>query len=360
MTRSGEAELASALGVAEDVVQVIDEFLGRKSLLLGRIDSRCRDLAEAARRATRGGKRLRPAFCYWAYRACGGEHSREVLSVGASLELLHSAALVHDDIIDDASTRRGEPSAFRRFEQLAETWRPSAPPEDFGRAAAILLGDLLLVWADELVSALEVEPAVMQPLRSYFDIMRTEVIGGAYLELASQASAETDLDTAMTILQFKSAKYTVERPVQIGAVLAQADPARLASLTDFGRAAGEAFQLRDDLLGTFGDAVVVGKPVGEDLRDGRCPPLLALARNASGRAAVKEIDCLRAQPSPKNEQRARLVELIVESGAESVCERMITERLDRARTSLRHVPLADDSAVAMLEALAVAGAYRSS
>ncbi|HEV2887582.1 MAG TPA: polyprenyl synthetase family protein [Jatrophihabitans sp.] len=349
----------AALTIATEVQGVLDTFFARQGQDFDLVDADLADLIEAARAATGAGKRLRAAFCYWAYRATGGQASQPILEVASALEMLHAAALVHDDIIDAAPTRRGMPSAQRRFATMAAKWRPSGEDAEFGLAAAILLGDLLLMWADEMFSGCEFDSLAVRRTRPWFNVMRSEVLAGAYLELVVHARRQADLSTALLILRYKSAKYTVQRPVQIGAALADATPAQLATLGDFGLAAGEAFQLRDDLLSTFGEPGLVGKPVGIDLRDGKCPVLVAIARAQASPAAVRELDRLCERPPLTADQVARMRDILIEAGVVDTCEQMIAERLDRARTTLHRGQFADEAAVAMLDTLAIACGHRS-
>ena len=229
----------------------------------------------------RGGKRLRAAFCYWAWRGATGadqdlgrppSDESVVIDVGAALELLQAFALVHDDIMDDSDTRRGQPTIHViQAERLqAEGWR--GEPRRFGEGVAILIGDLSHAYADKLMA--DSGPAA----RLLWDDLRIELNLGQYLDLRSAASGQLDLETARQVSTFKSALYTIVRPLQLGASLAgAADPELLAVLEGYGRPLGRAFQLRDDLLGVVGDEAMIGKPVGDDLREGKPTELLSLA-----------------------------------------------------------------------------------
>jgi geranylgeranyl diphosphate synthase, type I len=222
-----------------------------------------------------GGKRLRAAFCYWAFVGCGGDPDDPgVIDAGSALEMLHTAALLHDDIIDASAQRHGRETVHLQYagRHRAAAWRGDSTP--FGAGVGILLGDLALVYSDRLLG--RVPPAV----REVFDEVRLEVNMGQYLDLLGAAQGLDGGDQARTRAQrirtYKTAKYTVERPLHLGAALAA--PGRfdqlVRPLSAFGVPLGEAFQLRDDLLGAFGDPEVTGKPVGDDLREGK-PTLLA-------------------------------------------------------------------------------------
>ena len=229
----------------------------------------------------RGGKRLRPLFAYWGYRAVtpspGDPVDDEILRLFSALELLHACALVHDDVIDDSATRRGMPTAHVHFAELHRDrgWRGSA--DQFGRSAAILLGDLSLVWADDIVAAVNLPPGGQRRVQRVWSDIRTEVLGGQYLDIVAESSGAHSIASAMNVNTYKTASYTVSRPLQMGAAAAADRPDVQAAFHDLGNDLGVAFQLRDDVLGVFGDPAVTGKPSGDDLRSGKRTVLLAEA-----------------------------------------------------------------------------------
>jgi geranylgeranyl diphosphate synthase type I len=252
------------------------------------------DLLTALRDMLTGGKRLRAAFCYWSWRAHGGAESphaagrEQVLRVGAALELFQAAALFHDDVMDDSDTRRGRPAAHRSFAALHEHHGWSGPSEQFGDSSAILLGDLALIACErEFAAALEpLDLSLRRTARQVFDGMRTEVTVGQYLDVRTQAlpwglDAESDERRAREVIRAKSARYSVEHPLVLGAVLAGADDAAMSLCRTVGLPLGEAFQLRDDLLGVFGDPTATGKPAGDDLREGKRTVLVVRAVQAA-------------------------------------------------------------------------------
>jgi geranylgeranyl diphosphate synthase type I len=229
----------------------------------------------------RGGKRLRPAFAYWGYRAVtpnpGDPVDDRALRLFSALELLHACALVHDDVIDDSATRRGMPTAHVHFTRLHRDrgWRGSA--EQFGRSAAILLGDLSLVWADDIVAESGLSPDEQRRVQRVWSDIRTEVLGGQYLDIVAESSGAHSIASAMNVNTFKTASYTVSRPLQFGAAAAADRPDVQDIFHRLGTDFGVAFQLRDDVLGVFGDPAVTGKPSGDDLRSGKRTVLLAEA-----------------------------------------------------------------------------------
>ena len=230
----------------------LDEFIAEQTADLADLGGDATRLVREAHAAVSGGKRLRAAFCYWGHRALAPEPepADALVRACASLELLHASALVHDDLMDASDTRRGRPATHRQFEgeHRAAGWR--ADPEQYGAAAAILLGDLLLSWSDQLLRRCGLPIGQVAPALEVFDRCRSEVIAGQFLDVSVQARGRADVDAAMTVLRYKSAKYSVERPLHIGAALAGAAESALAGLSRFGLPLGEAFQLRDDLLGS--------------------------------------------------------------------------------------------------------------
>jgi geranylgeranyl diphosphate synthase, type I len=320
-------------------------------------------LLDGARTATAGGKRLRAAFCWWGYRAVRPEVRDEtaLLRACASLELLHASALVHDDYMDASDTRRGRPSTHRALESEHRAAGWGGRPEQYGAAGAILLGDLLLSWSDEMLRRCGLEPERVSAALDVLDLCRTEVIAGQFLDISVQARGLEDVSEAMRVLRYKSAKYSVEQPLHLGAALAGADAATQDALGAFGLPLGEAFQLRDDLLGVFGDPAVTGKPAGDDLVEGKQTVLVALALDglrAAGRPG--DADELAAALGHPHDAATleRLQRLIVESGAREQVEEAIAELVSLAGTALDRAGL-DDEATRALRALGAAATSRS-
>lgn len=347
----------------DQVQEVLDAFLDERGAELAPLGPDATRLITEARTAVRGGKRFRAAFCHWGYRAIRPE-AADVTPVGpalaracASLEMLHASALVHDDYMDASDTRRGRLATHRAFEaeHRAAGWR--GDPEQYGAAAAILLGDLLLGWAGDLLrhSGLGADGIVAG--LDLFEQCRNEVIAGQFLDVSVQARGRADVDTAMTVLRYKSAKYSIERPLHIGAGLAGADSARIAELSRFGLPLGEAFQLRDDLLGVFGDPEATGKPAGDDLVEGKRTVLVALALDAAPQAAARRLDS--ALGTPLSQADVDELRAIIEaSGARAQVEAVIGELADHAVEALQAADV-DDHARVVLTELAAAATQRT-
>lgn len=343
----------------DQVQTVLDSFLDEREAELAALGPDAGRLIAEARTAVRGGKRFRAAFCHWGYRAIRPEVAdpAALARACASLELLHASALVHDDYMDASDTRRGRPATHRAFEaeHRAAGWR--GDPEQYGAAAAILLGDLLLGWAGDLLRGSGFTAAEVAAGMAMFELCRTEVIAGQFLDVSVQARGHADVDTAMTVLRYKSAKYSIERPLHIGASLAGADDRQVGQLSRFGLPLGEAFQLRDDLLGVFGDPAETGKPAGDDLVEGKRTVLVALALDAAPPASARRLDdCLgtRLAASDVDELRA----IIEESGARAQVEAVIGSLADRAVDALGAAEV-DDHARVVLTELAAAATQRT-
>jgi geranylgeranyl diphosphate synthase type I len=251
-------------------------FAAQRRLVLAELGPDLDGFIDAAVDFVRGGKRLRPLFCRAGWLVAGGDDDDPRLDdAAAALEWLQGSALVHDDLMDDSDTRRGRPSIHRAFERRHREAGLVGDPVRHGTSVAVLLGDLMLSWCDEQFRSSRL-PRIAEAL-PYLDLCKTEVVAGQYLDVLAQTRPSVGVEEAMRVVRYKSAKYTVERPLHLGAALAGADDALIAALTDVALPLGEAFQLRDDVLGVFGDPGVTGKPAGDDLREGKRTVLVARA-----------------------------------------------------------------------------------
>jgi geranylgeranyl diphosphate synthase type I len=338
------------------VEKALAGFLTRQRARLTAIQPALVPVAEALEDfVLRGGKRLRPAFAYWGYRGAGGPDSAELVATLSALEFVQASALIHDDVMDDSDTRRGEPSVHRRFaaRHADEGW--GGDPDAFGRSVAILLGDLSLVWSDELLQSGGLDPAVVARGRPVFDEMRTEVTAGQYLDLLGQAVGDVSVDWAGTVARYKSAKYTIERPLLLGAALAGAPAELRVAYSGYGLPLGEAFQLRDDLLGVYGDPARTGKPAGDDLREGKRTYLVAAAVEAADPVQRKALDAGLGRPDADVDELRRLID---QTGARSRTEERITELTAQALRAIEDAGLETEARDA-LTALAGAATQRS-
>ena len=341
----------------ERVSKAIDVVLSRQRSRLDAISPELGSVADALSDfLLASGKRLRPAFAYWGWRGAGGADSDDVVAAVACLEWLQACALIHDDVMDASDTRRGAPAMHRRFASLhrAEGWR--GDPEGFGESAAILLGDFCLIWADEMYNTSGLPADTLRRGQPFYDVMRTELMAGQYLDLLEQARGGSSAERALRVARYKSAKYTVERPLHLGAALA-GGPALIEAYSAYGLPLGEAFQLRDDLLGVFGDPSRTGKPAGDDLREGKRTVLIALTLE---RADARQAALIRrhlGDPQLAPGDVAALREVIEETGAVAESERLISDRTERALTALVAADI-DDEAREVLRDLAAAATAR--
>jgi geranylgeranyl diphosphate synthase type I len=308
-----------------------------------------------------GGKRLRPAFAYWGWRAVSGDEAGEQpLLLFAALELLHASALVHDDVIDNSATRRGRPTTHVQFAALHRDRQWRGPADQFGISAAILLGDLALAWADDIVAGVDLSHDARNRVHRVWADIRTEVLGGQYLDIVAEASAAESIASAMAVNTYKTASYTVSRPLQLGAAAAADRPDVHALFHEVGNHLGVAFQLRDDALGVFGDPAVTGKPSGDDLRSGKRTVLLATAMELADTSDAAAAKLLRASVGTDlNDAEVReLCDVIERLGALTAVEDQIDALTRRALDLIADAPI-HAAAKAGLSELANLAANRS-
>jgi geranylgeranyl diphosphate synthase, type I len=341
------------------VSRALDDFLDRQDARLASVAQEVGELVLALRELLSGGKRLRPAFGYWAWRGAGMQDDDRMVVAAAALELFHASAIVHDDVMDRSDIRRGQPAVHRRFATLHREagWR--SDQEAFGGGAAILVGDLCLSWSDEMLFGSGLAPERLGRARAIFDEMRTELMGGQYLDLLEQARGGGSVARSRRVIQYKSARYSVLRPLQLGAALAGAGPALCEAYDRYGLPLGEAFQLRDDVLGVFGDPAETGKPAGDDLREGKRTVLVALAMQRGSKGQVRAVDRYLGDPTLDLAGVEALREVLVRTGALAEVERMIAAGAEQALDALNTVEVAPPADEVLRELAAAATARRS-
>jgi len=346
------------------VAAALHDFLDGQYRTLAGMEPALAAVADEVRALARGGKRLRPAFAYWGWRGAAAdapgpaEDDAAVLRAVAALEFVHVSALVHDDVMDGASTRRGRPATHLGFASRHGADALDGDASAFGVGAAILVGDLSLVWSDELLRCSGITDAALTRARGVWDTMRTEVTAGQYLDLLRAAGGLPGPEGALTVARYKSAGYTVQRPLQLGAAIAGAGPRLFEGYSAIGLPLGEAFQLRDDVLGVFGDPDVTGKSADDDLREGKRTLLIALAEleaDETGRTLLRES---LGSPDAGPDQFDALRHLIDSTGARARVEERIAERTRQARAAIAAAPIPEDARAA-LDALAVAATSRT-
>jgi geranylgeranyl diphosphate synthase, type I len=353
----GPLDPLEAEDLRDRVHKALDDLIARQSDVLDGVSDELAPLMDSVADLLRGGKRLRPAFCYWGWRGAGGDDSSGIVTVAAALELFQAAALIHDDVMDDSDTRRGMPAAHRflaaRHEQ--ESW--SGDAARFGVAGAILAGNLCLNWTEELYATSGLAAEHLARGRTVFDLMRTQLMGGQFLDVVESVRSWDGVPTperiarAEHVIRFKSAKYTVEHPLLIGASAGGADTEDLTALSRYGLDLGQAFQLRDDLLGVFGDPVATGKPAGDDLREGKRTVLVAHALAGADGAGRHLVESRLGDPELDTVTVDRLREVITASGAVDAVEADIARLAGSARMALKSTHGLDPEAVAVLDQL---------
>ena len=359
--------------IRTEVARALELFLARQRADLMAIGDDLLPCLDAMEGLLAGGKRLRPAFCYWGWRAGGGQDCPEIYTAAAALELLQASALVHDDVMDASDTRRGGPAVHRQFAsrfaagQLGPSWQPGSAAsqggtsvqagsaEQFGLGAAILIGDMLLAWTDELYHASGFAADVLSRGQPALNAMRTEVAAGQYLDLLSQVSQSTSVRAALRVVTYKTAKYTIERPLQLGMAMAAGpqSASTVATLegmcTEYGIPLGIAFQLRDDILGVFGDPARTGKPVSGDISEGKRTVLMALARDRASASQARVLDRHLGDRKLTEAAAAQVAAVLTDTGAVAECEALIAAGVKEAIAALDGAPISEDARTALAE-----------
>lgn len=348
--------MSQPIKLADAIDERISSFLDSREQEMGAISPDLGHIMEYSRSLLSNGKRFRARFCYWGWRSVsalpdaidqvGGIEKLEdldpILSLAVALEMFHAAALVHDDIMDNSDTRRGKPAAHRSFEAFHRSRAFAADASHFGVSTALLTGDLLLAWSDDLVSAAlppETPAERAAATRRQFSTMRQEVTLGQYLDIHEEAAwphiaDDERLDRAIRVVTYKSAKYSMEAPLLIGASLAGANEEQLEALSAFGLPLGIAFQLRDDVLGVFGDSDVTGKPSGDDLREGKRTVLIALAEQVMPPSAKAVFTEMLGDRHLTGEQIGVMQSTLQDTGALDKVEKMIERYVEQALSAL--------------------------
>jgi geranylgeranyl diphosphate synthase, type I len=338
----------------ELVQSKLDNFCDTKRDELREISPEIETIIDFTQDLLAGGKRFRALFCYWSWHGQANPTEpltidHPIVSIGAALEMFHAAALVHDDLLDQSDTRRGKPAIHKRFEALHGKQGYAGSATRFGVAGSVLVGDMMLSWSSELFGeALLKAPdqAAEAACRQEFSKMRFEVMAGQYLDVLEENAAPIRprgeaVARANLVMLYKTAKYSLEAPLLIGAAFAGATSGSLSGLSKFGIPLGLAFQLRDDVLGVFGDPQVTGKPAGDDLREGKRTVLIGLTLEALPNSVSAIFEELLTSGDIDSEQLEFMRNTIVESKALEKTERMIEEYSDQAVTALSQVEVSD-------------------
>ncbi len=357
MSSENQSRLVS---VRHEVEEELRAFLTRQSHYLNQISS---DLTPVSTAITSflldSGKRLRPLFAFAGFASGKGVLDKASTRAMASLELLQACALIHDDLMDGSDTRRGKPSIHRHFETLHIQDELEGFAPQYGLSAAVLLGDLSLVWADQMLNSAGLTAKQLLDVVPIYDEMRVELMAGQFLDIHEQTQKHTDLDRSMKIARYKSGKYTIERPLHMGAALSShSTPELMHALSEYGLPLGEAFQFRDDLLGVFGDPTLTGKPAGDDLREGKRTALIAMTDARCTEAMREESRKHFGKNDIDDKGIAILQDMIISTGAKEELETMIDDLTGRAMKAIEN-PAIDDGARTFLTELALIATKRS-
>ena len=358
MSSETKATVTSVRSAVEEELAI---FLNFESAYLNTISTELSPVSEALTAfLLDSGKRLRPLFAYAGFTAAGGSLEKPVVRAMAALELLQACALIHDDLMDGSDTRRGKPSIHRHFETIHVQDELDGFAPQYGLSAAVLLGDLALVWSDQMLNSAGLTTEQFARVFPYYNEMRVELMAGQFLDIHEQTQKTTSVDRSMKIARYKSGKYTIERPLHLGAAMTtSASPEVFAALSAYGLPLGEAFQLRDDLLGVFGDPSVTGKPAGDDLREGKRTVLIAMTNDRQSEAQ-REIARKHFGKPDLDAQGVEILREIIEStGARAELEATIERLTDQALTAAQSGVFTKDGN-AMLTELANVATKRSS
>lgn len=340
-------------GIAGEVERLLGSYLPEQRRALAELDPALSPVAEELTELlTGGGKRLRPGFVYWGHRATGADHDDGVGHPAAAVELLHAFALIHDDVMDRSPERRGRPTIHRVMAGYHHRAGLHGDAEWFGVGSAVLAGDLVFVWADELMDRAPLAPAAVQRARRVFTQLRVEVMAGQYLDLRLAGLPHAGEAEALRVALLKSGRYTVTRPLQLGAALGDADAELQAVLASFGDAVGVAFQLRDDILGLFGDPAETGKGAADDLREGKRTLLVLRTLELASPAGREVIERVLGASSVDEAEVERVRQVVVDSGALAAVERLVDDRVRQAHGALASLPDPARTALARLVELA--------
>jgi geranylgeranyl diphosphate synthase, type I len=330
----------SLASIAARVDACLDELLAAERTRWAAVDQDLEGPFDEIRRMVRsGGKRLRPAFCHWGFVGAGGDPADErIVWAGAAFELMHAFALFHDDVMDDSASRRGAPTTHVMYGGTHDRAAWAGDSRRFGEGVAILVGDLAFVLADGLLTG------APPPVWRLWNELRIELNVGQFLDILGSVQGERRLEKAERIARYKSGKYTIERPLHLGTLLADPEggAARLPALSCYGLPLGDAFQMRDDVIGAFGDTAITGKPVGDDLREGKPTSLLA---RAVALAEPAELDVLARVGVPflGDDEVAKIQQVIIDTGALDELEERIGSLAADAIAALDRLVIADEA-----------------
>lgn len=290
-----------------------------------------------------GGKRLRPAFMYYGYLAAGGKEKNEILKTSASIELVHIFLLIHDDVIDKDKKRHGLDTVNARYKKIGEKIFPGVDHNHFGNSMAIIVGDMISALGNQILYEAELDPKlIIQALHKLQSLISMTGIGEAqdvYMEYKKKASEEEIL----AMYENKTAKYTIEGPLHLGAILGGADKHLLKILTDYSLPIGIAFQIQDDILGVFGNEAKLGKSVGSDIESGKQTLLVVKAREKADRNQKKIFDETLGKKNLTQKEIENFRSVIKETGALDYAKKMSMNLILQGRKAIKKSKIKKES-----------------
>ncbi|MFT4245072.1 MAG: polyprenyl synthetase family protein [Micrococcaceae bacterium] len=327
--------MLSSKNYIKAVNDYLTDFIEEKITVARQISNEAAELCQHIYEVAKGGKRTRAQLNYLGYLVANGKNEDLSIKIGTAIELFQTSALIHDDIIDSSDTRRGIDTIHYSYSNNHQAQGYSGNNKDYGMAAGIIAGDICMQWSEEIFSQAIVKSPQNIAARKNFETMRLEVMAGQFMDIHEEVDFNTNHELtpherAFRVLTYKSAKYSVEHPLTIGATLGGADTELLSKLSAFGLPTGQAFQLRDDVLGVFGDPTITGKPAGDDLKEGKRTTLIAYAIENSDVDTTNYLNAKLGSTELTKAEVAMLQEIIKASGALAKTEEMITNLTDTA------------------------------
>lgn len=336
--------IKTLLSFKEKFDPLLLEFLDKKITEAEGIDSQAADLTrEIKRMAQTGGKRIRPAFMFYAYKASGGKDEEAAIYTSQALELFHTFALIHDDIIDRSDTRRGAPTAHTYFQSLHGKQNLIGDAAHFGLASAILAGDLALSYAHEVFVTSSFSDEAIRTAQRYYNLLWMEVILGEQLDTLGGMKKDVAEKDILTMLALKSGKYTIERPLHIGAALADASDKVFQGFTGYGIPLGQAFQIQDDILGMFGTEEKIGKPVTSDIAEGKKTLLIIKAVEQGNKTQKGIIQKALGNPQVTEQDLEIVKNVVIDAGSLAHSQDLAKKLIEKAKKALSKVVLEKES-----------------
>ncbi|MDP3057346.1 MAG: polyprenyl synthetase family protein [bacterium] len=290
------------------------------------------------------GKRIRPALMYYAYLALGGKNKKEALRLAMASEFIHAFLIIHDDVIDRDDFRRGMPSIHCIYKKIALKDHYSVSAPHYGNSQAISIGDMCFSFVGEIISQSKFNRGIKDKLlKKISDIVFNTTIGQFHDVFAAAVKNGIDEKHVLTILEYKTARYTVEGPLHLGAIMAGASGRVLKSLSDFSIPLGIAFQIQDDILGVFGSSQETGKPVGADIREGKKTLLIVRALEQASANQKKDLHLALGNDKAGREQIERARKIIIDIGSLEYSKRSAEKLVNASRLVLTRSNLNKES-----------------